>query len=118
MKPLAPLFLLASCVSAAEWTGYISDEACGWNNARNTKEAKECARVCVKAGWEPVFVPDGGMDAYKFSDKGKQALPFVGEKVRITGTRKGDVVTVNKIRRVSASATRNSAAPILKIPPP
>ena len=98
-QQLAAFLLVSSLASATEWTGYISDAACGWNNARNTKEAKECARVCVKAGWEPVFVPDGGMDTYKFSDKGKQALAFVGEKVRIAGTRKGDVVTVQKIRR-------------------
>jgi hypothetical protein len=105
MKRLGALIFLVFTAYGADWNGYISDAACGWNNARNTKEAKECARVCVKAGWEPVFVPDGGMDAYKFSDKGKQALPFVGEKVRITGTRKGGVVTVQKIRRVPASAT-------------
>jgi hypothetical protein len=107
MNRLAAAFLIASVTFAGEWTGYISDEACGWNNARNTKEARECARVCVKAGWEPVFVPDGGMDAYKFMDKGKQALPFVGEKVRITGTRKAGIITVQRIRRVPVSQKPN-----------
>ena len=97
-QQLAAFLLVSSLASATDWTGYISDAACGWNNARNTKGVKECARACVKAGWEPVFVPDGGMDAYKLADKGKQALPFVGEKVRITGTRKGDIVTIQKIR--------------------
>ncbi len=82
---------------AGQWTGYISDAACGWNNARNSKEAKECARVCVKGGWDPVLVPDGSMNTVKFANKAK-ALPFVGEKVHIRGSMKKDLLTIEAIK--------------------
>ena len=55
-RVLGSVCLFAVGVSAAEMKGYISDAACGWNNARNAKDAKECAQKCVKAGWDPVFV--------------------------------------------------------------
>lgn len=102
MRALLLLCLAAAAVPAAEWVGFISDEACGWNNARNTKEAKQCARVCVKSGgWDPVLVPDGTMKTYKFTNKAK-ALPFVGEKVKITGTLAKEIVTIQTIRLIPA----------------
>ena len=93
---LSSVFLAAS-VFGAELTGYIVDAPCGWNNARSTPEAKECARKCVKAGWDPVFVPDGSMNTYQIPDKAK-VMEFVGEKVVITGVLRKDSVTVEKIR--------------------
>ena len=101
MKPIRrfSILLLAGglTVCAAEMKGYISDAACGWNNARSTKEARECARKCVKAGWDPVFVRDGDMNAYKVRDKAK-VLPFVGERVAVSGRIEGDTVLITKIR--------------------
>lgn len=87
-------------VSGAELLGYISDEACGWNNARPGKEAKECARVCVKGGWPPVFVQDGGMKAYKIPEQAgrDKVMAFVGDHVAITGEIKGETVTVRAVR--------------------
>lgn len=86
-------------LTGAELRGYISDEACGWNNARSTKEAKECAVKCVRAGWAPVFIRDGDTAAYKVSDKAK-VMPFVGEHVTITGVLGKDSVTVRRIRKL------------------
>ena len=94
------IFLL---LVAAELTGYISDAACGWNNAREGKEAKECARKCVDAGWDPVFVQDGGMNAYKIPQKAL-ANPLVGEHVAITGEIKGDTLNIKAIRKVAPAA--------------
>lgn len=91
---------LWAALLAAEYHGYISDEACGWNNAREGKEAKECARVCVKGGWPPVFVRDGGMAVFKIpvaADRDK-VMAFVGDHVTITGTLKGEIITVEKVR--------------------
>jgi hypothetical protein len=93
------ILLIAFAAMGGELTGYISDAACGWNNARAAKEAKECAQKCVKAGWDPVFVPDGKMDAFKIKDKAK-ALPYVGEHVQITGSLHRDLVTVQSIRKL------------------
>ncbi len=93
--------LLVVLFAAAEIQGYISDEACGWNNARPGKEAQECARKCVDAGWPPVLVRDGGVILYKVEDKSERAklLPFVGEHVTITGEIVGETVKVKAIRK-------------------
>ena len=93
--------LLLLAFTAAEIQGYISDSACGWNNARPGKEAQECARKCVDAGWPPVLVRDGGMSVFKIDDKAI-ALPFVGEHVTITGEISGETVTIKKIRKSPA----------------
>jgi hypothetical protein len=96
--------LLAGAVAGAgfagQMTGYISDAACGWNNARPGKEAKECAVKCVRAGWDPVFVPDGQAETFKVSDKAK-VLPYVGEHVVLVGELKGGLVAVKSVRRSS-----------------
>ena len=98
MKKLALALTFLGCsLSATELTGYIVDAPCGWNNARSTPEAKDCAQKCVKAGWDPVFVPDGSMKTYPVSDKAK-VMNFVGVKVVITGALTKDLVRVDKIR--------------------
>jgi hypothetical protein len=96
------LFLLtAIAAAAAQMTGYISDSACGWNNARPGKEAKECAQKCVKlGGWPPVFVKDGQMEVLKISDKAV-VMPYVGEHVSVVGTVKGDTLIVKTVRRTA-----------------
>lgn len=84
-------------VYGATMKGYISDAACGWNNARESKEAKECAQKCVRAGWDPVFVPDGNMNTFKIRDKARVAS-FVGEHVVVSGKLDGDTLTFSTIR--------------------
>jgi hypothetical protein len=94
-------FLLLWALALGEYRGYISDAACGWNNAREGKEAKECAEMCVKAGWPPVFVPDGGMDVWKIPSKEDQAKvrAFVGDHVTITGVTKGGELRVVSVKK-------------------
>jgi len=95
------LSTLALLMLAADLHGYISDSACGWNNARPGKEAKDCAEMCVKAGWPPVFVRDGGMDVFKIvsaADRQK-VRAFVGEHVTIAGEIKGDELRLTAIRK-------------------
>ena len=94
------LLLTAAAVWPAEMKGYISDAACGWNNARPGNPAKECAQKCVKGGWDPVFVRDGDFNAYKIPDKAK-VMAFVGERVVVTGNIEGDRVTVQGIRKLA-----------------
>lgn len=102
------IILFLTCVAfswSAEMTGFISDAACGWNNARATKEARECAQKCVKAGWDPVFVRDGQMDVLKIDDKTK-VLSYVGDHVTLNAEQKGDKLTIKSIRKVASSAPR------------
>ncbi len=96
------LFGLWLCVfaEAGEMTGYISDAACGWNNARPGEEAKECAEKCVKAGWPPVFVRDGQMEVLKLSDS-KRAMSYVGEHVAVSGQVRGDTLVLKGIRKLA-----------------
>ena len=77
--------LIAVSASAAEMTGYISDAACGWNNARPGKEAKECAQKCVKAGWDPVFILNGKADAIKIREKARRC-PSWASMSRLTAS--------------------------------
>lgn len=74
---------LAMAAFPAEWTGYISDAACGKANANDSAESKECARRCVKSGSAPVFVV--GDKVLSIADP-KKVTGFVGEKVTVTGT--------------------------------
>lgn len=101
LRPILCAFVITFGMQAAGMSGYISDAACGWNNARESKEAKECAQKCVKAGWEPVFILDGKMDAYKIRGKAN-VMPFIGDHVSISGKLDGDVVTVTAIRKFTS----------------
>ena len=99
MRALAIVLWAGSLAWGGELKGYISDAACGWNNARNTKEAKECVRACLKNGFDPVFILDGDMNTYTVSDKAK-VLPFAGEHVAITGRMQGNKVIVEEVRKL------------------
>ena len=50
-----PLLAVTSCL-AASWTGTISDAQCGAKHAASSEAGRNCARLCVKKGAEPVFV--------------------------------------------------------------
>jgi hypothetical protein len=103
MRTLVLLWLWFSgaLLYGAELKGYISDAACGWNNARGTKEARECVLACLKNGFDPVFILDGDMNTYTVSDKAK-VRPFAGERVVITGRMDGKKVIVEKVRKLTA----------------
>lgn len=108
LRVIVLIALIAGTIFATEMTGYISDAPCGWNNARPRKEAKECAQKCVRAGWDPVFVRDGQMNAYKINDKA-MVLPHVGDHVTVAGELKGDTLIVRKIRRSPPVVTPKKA---------
>lgn len=95
--------LLAGSVHAADFAGYISDAACGRNNARNDPHAKKCAQMCVKEGWDPVLVADGRADIVVIANKAK-AAPFAGEYVKVSGDLAGDKLTIRTIRMAPAPA--------------
>jgi hypothetical protein len=87
---------------AATWTGQISDSACGMSHAKmmaadqSLKTDRDCTLACIKAGSKYVFVSDGKV--YSISNQKLEALrTHAGETVELTGTMKGDTVTVDKI---------------------
>ena len=89
------LFLVCAAAFAAEFTGYISDAHCGAMHMDGSQKSTDCVTSCVKSGQAPIFV---SMDkkVYKVSDPAK-VMDFLGKKVQVTGTMKGDTVTVNTV---------------------
>ena len=98
--------VLATAVSAlaATWTGQISDSACGMSHAKmmagdkSLRTDRDCTLACIKGGSKYVFVSDGKV--YNISNQKLTALKtHAGETVELTGTMKGDTVTVSKIAK-------------------
>lgn len=92
---LAAVFVLAADQT---WTGQISDSACGASHAKMTAghpatTDHDCTVACVRNGAKYVFVSGGKV--YSISN---QKLPLLaanaGKAVTLTGTMKGDSITV------------------------
>jgi hypothetical protein len=88
-------------LSAATWTGKISDSMCGASHAKMSASHggasdKDCTLACVKGGGKYVFVSEGKV--YQISNqKAKGLQDHAGADAKITGTMKGDSITVSKI---------------------
>ena len=94
MKTGIALCLLVSAGAlAADFSGYIIDQACAQKPAMKGSEA--CARKCIKGGSPAVLLSAGGK-VYKLDDQAK-AAEHAGHKVKITGTLDGDTVRVESI---------------------
>lgn len=98
------VFISAVSAFAATWTGQIADSACGMSHAKmlaehkDLKTDKDCTLACIKAGSKYVFVNDGKV--YNILNQKLGALrTHAGETVEVTGTMKGDTVTVSKIAK-------------------
>ena len=89
------MLLLAAAALGAQYTGFISDEHCGAKHMDGSQASIDCVTSCVKSGAAPVFV---SMDKkiYKLSDRSKVTALY-GKKVTITGTMKGDTITIESV---------------------
>jgi hypothetical protein len=106
IRLLTMLAAASMTLAAAEWTGYVSDTKCAASNAK-AKSAAEwvkpeafeaCAKQCVKAGSEPVFVTEDNKILKFDADSAKKIMPHLGHKVTVTGTVEGDILTVRSIQ--------------------
>ncbi|MBZ5577789.1 MAG: hypothetical protein LAP40_14605 [Acidobacteriia bacterium] len=79
---------------AAEFTGTIIDEKC--STVASMKGDVDCATKCIKGGSPAVLLTDAGK-IYKIADQAK-VVPMAGKKVTISGTAKGDTLTVASIK--------------------
>ena len=79
---------------AAEYKGYIIDEKC--SKIAAMKGDVDCATKCIKAGSPAVLLGDNGK-VYKIANQDKVA-PLAGKEVTITGTAKGDTITVDSVK--------------------
>jgi hypothetical protein len=87
-------FGLAASGLAAEFKGFVEDTKCSTIPAM--KNDAECAQKCIKGGSPAVLVTDDGK-IYKVDDQTKLA-PHAGMKVSVTGTLKGDTITVASVK--------------------
>ena len=85
---------LSNLAMAAEFKGYIIDEKCSTNPKMKGDVA--CATKCIQGGSPAVLLTDEGK-VYKIADQAK-VTPMAGKQVTITGTAKGDTITVASIK--------------------
>ena len=94
MKGIAILVLFSIPISAADFSGYVIDEACAAKPAMKGNEA--CARRCIKAGSAAVLLT-ADAKVYKLDDQAK-AVEHAGHKVKVTGSLKDDIIRIENIQ--------------------
>src|SRR5436309_15022878 len=99
---VALMFLAASALQAASWTGWITDEHCGAKG--NNAEHKSCAMKCAKDhNAALVFYNNDDKKIYKLSDQ-KAAMDNIGHEVTVTGEAKDGLITVAKIEQTKEAS--------------
>ncbi len=97
-KAKAPSQDKAKAQAEEKWTGNISDAMCGKSHGANggtMQKDHDCAVKCAAKG-SYVFVV--GDKIYKIADqKMADITTHAGHKVELTGTMKGDTITVTKV---------------------
>jgi hypothetical protein len=94
---IAGLSFAATARAATKtFMGSISDSMCGAKHMMPGQSDKDCTLACVKAGSKYVLAEAGSGKVYQLSDQ-KKPEQFAGEKVKVTGTLKGDTINVTSI---------------------
>jgi len=76
------------------WTGTVSDSHCGAKHAVASDAAAACVAKCVEGGAKYVLVSGGKVYQLDAQDK---FADFAGKSVKVTGTMKGDAITVESV---------------------
>ena len=103
----AMAMLSAPALLADEFKGRISDAMCKAmhkDGEHGTKKMtdRECVQACVKGGEKYVFVGEGDK-IYSITNQDLAALKtHAGHEVVVTGTAKGDALTISKIEMPAA----------------
>ena len=97
-KVLAVFALAAMSAMAADWTGYIVDQACAGKKEDHGAAADHasCAARCIKGGSPAVLVSADGK-IFKIADQDK-LVAHSGHKVTITGKLDGDTIKVDSVK--------------------
>lgn len=98
MKKLGLFFAIAAVSAfAGDWTGYISESKCGASHADASAKSVSCVKACIKNGAKPVFVEDGKV--IKIANADKVTEDLYGQKVKLSGNREGDTVTITSVAK-------------------
>ena len=80
---------------AKTFVGSIGDSMCGAKHMMPGESDKDCTLECVKGGAKYILIDPSGK-IYQLSDQ-KKPEQFAGAKVKVTGTLKGDTISVTSI---------------------
>jgi len=80
---------------AKTYVGSIGDSMCGAKHMMPGESDKDCTLECVKGGAKYILIDPSGK-IYQLSDQ-KTPEQFAGAKVKVTGTLKGDTISVTSI---------------------
>jgi hypothetical protein len=98
-KVLAVFAFVAMSAMAADWTGYIVDQACA--TKQGAKAASDdhaaCAAKCMKAPGATAVLMTADGKIYKVAEQDKVAA-HVGHKVTITGKMTDDTISVDSVK--------------------
>lgn len=89
--------LLFGCLAWAggqSWTGVVSDSHCGAKHGKASDASVGCINKCVEGGAKYVLVAGEKVYQLDAQDKFKS---FAGKSVKVTGTVKGDAITVESV---------------------
>jgi len=87
---------VAAAIPAGAVTGYIVDQRCSLRGKAMMTDA-QCVLKCVRDGDKVVLVTDAGK-VLQISNQNKVDADSYGQKVAITGTTDGDVITVASLQ--------------------
>ena len=85
---------LAASGMAAEFKGFVEDQSCA--SKPGMKDNAECAQKCIKGGSPAVLVGEDGT-VYKIANQDK-IVDHAGQRVTVTGSVKGDTITVDSVK--------------------
>ncbi|MGH9357215.1 MAG: DUF5818 domain-containing protein [Terriglobia bacterium] len=89
--------------STQTFTGAISDSACGLHHMMPGASPQKCTLECVGMGAKFVLANRSTRKVYGLSDQAA-ARPYAGERVKVTGARKGAVIEVTSIQPISSGS--------------
>jgi hypothetical protein len=97
----------APALAADSWKGKISDSMCKATHAdgeHGTKKMtdRQCVEKCINGGANYVFVGDGDKVYPIANQKFAGLKAHAGHDVTVTGTMKGDTLTITKIEMPKA----------------
>jgi hypothetical protein len=112
MRTICVLFVLVAGFSvsgsAAELTGYISDESCATSGASASKATdwikpdrfESCVKKCVKEGSKMIFLTEDNKILKFDASSSAKAVAHMGRRVKVTGTATDGVLKVDAIAAI------------------
>ncbi len=97
--------LLLAAAKSKSWTGTVSDAMCGKKHGMMAGASdKDCTIKCVKGGSKYALVV--GNKVYTLDGNTSGLEQFAGARAKVSGTLKGDTITVESASAVPAGKAK------------